>query len=755
MLCPQPPRSTAGAFFLPGGCLKHLSFTLVALLIASCASRPSAPPVSPTPSPDSAQRQSRNGLTPIASAPKAIVEPRIRVGLLSDQPRVEFPRTREGYVVVSDGGPAMLRRGFSVEAPLANAVVRYAVQAGAISDLPSATAFVEKLKSGTGQRVDSVFDPANGLYRILVGEFADSQSATPLRDQLVSSGYGKDMLVVRRPSDATFDKALRLVDDEGDSATLRGQSILVMPADGDTVTIDSKPYRTAARLFINSRGLLNVINELNFEDYLLGVVPAEMGPKIYDELEALKAQAIAARTYAVRNLGQFQLEGYDICPGPACQAYKGFSGEEELSSRAVKETTGQILTYDGKPIDALYTATCGGETSDVGTMFPGRNEPYLRRARCIELDLVTLDGRETSALLTESQMQARVFAAMAHLDASSAWTAREVGAAVDAALRFTGGEPVTARPRSSRRRDVLEFLSVALRLDEKAAALMLPEDRGYFFPSRNDREAAAPAGAALLIKYGLVPAQAIDQVNLDAAMPKEELHALLLSWLREHATLSEATGKILAIEGRRVSLKSEGKTTNYQLPAGLPVFRRVVDRFQELDRVPVMLGDRASLLQTKQGPAAFVVQANVDGASFDRTSSFANWTRSYRADELVTSINRRNPIQQLVDLRPITIDASHRIAEMEVTAEGGRKFMLRGLPVRWSLNVPDNLFVYDKTKDADGVDRYTFFGKGWGHGTGFCQVGAYGMAFRGWKAEQILKNFYTGVELVQASSLQH
>ena len=63
-----------------------------------------------------------------------------------------------------------------------------------------------------------------------------------------------------------------------------------------------------------------------------------------------------------------------------------------------------------------------------------------------------------------------------------------------------------------------------------------------------------------------------------------------------------------------------------------------------------------------------------------------------------------------------------------MTAEGGRKFMLRGLPIRWSLNVPDNLFVYDKTQDADGVDRYTFYGKGWGHGTGMCQVGAYGMA---------------------------
>lgn len=256
--------------------------------------------------------------------------------------------------------------------------------------------------------------------------------------------------------------------------------------------------------------------------------------------------------------------------------------------------------------------------------------------------------------------------------------------------------------------------------------------------------------SAFLIKYGITPAQDIDRIDLNAAMPREELYALLTGWLREHTALQEANGKILTVEGRKLTLKAEGKLAAHTLPAGIPIFRRISDRFQEYRDVPVMLGDRATiLLNAQKTPVAAIVQANYDGAAFDRTSSFSNWTRSYRADELVTSINRRNPIQQLVDLRPITIDASQRIAEMEVTAENGRKFILRGLPVRWSLNVPDNLFVYEKSKDPDGVDRYTFFGKGWGHGTGFCQVGAYGMAFRGWTYDRILKNFYAGVEIVR------
>src|SRR5262249_44362367 len=160
------------------------------------------------------------------------------------------------------------------------------------------------------------------------------------------AGYGKDMLVVRRPTNQPFEKKLALKDDEGDTATLTAESVLILPMVAETITIDDKPYRSGARVFINSRGLFNVINEVNLEDYLRGVVPGELGPKIYDELEAQKVQAVAARTYAVRRLGEFHAEGYDICPGPACQVYLGFKAEEALSDQAIKETAGLIATYD-------------------------------------------------------------------------------------------------------------------------------------------------------------------------------------------------------------------------------------------------------------------------------------------------------------------------------------------------------------------------------------------------------------------------
>lgn len=730
--------------------MHRIALALALLAAASCAS---APPPRPAPPAAAVPAASPNRLTPVASVPKTIAEPKIRIGLLTDQSTVTFPRIPGGYSIVSDAGAATLRRGFTISAPLAGADVRYAVQAAAITFKPSAEALADRLRAETGLRVDLVFDPSSpvsgGLYRVYVGEFPDAASAQPTRQMLIDRGYEKDMTIVRRPASRPFEKRHAIVDDEEERSTLDGESLLVLPATGETITIGGKPYRTAARVFINSRGLLNVINELNLEDYLRGVVPAELGPRVYDELEAQKAQAIAARTYAVRNLGQFAAEGFDLCPGPACQAYQGFAAEEALSDQAVRETAGLVMTYEGKPIDALYTSTCGGETSDVATMFPGRTDPYLKRARCVELEMIPIAGRADSGMLTETEVQGRIFGSVARLGAGgTSWSAHDVAAAASTAVRLLGFEAgAVAPPRSSRRGDVLRYLTRLFRLEEKARVLMLPEDRRYLFPRSGDALDTPYPAAAFLIKYGIVPAQAIDGIDLSAAMPRDELHALLGSWLREFGALTEAGGRIAAVDGRTISLKSEGKVTRYTLPEGVPLFRRIHDRLQEYRELPVMIGDRASVVQSRNGVAALIVQANYDGASFDRTSSYANWTRSHRADDLVKSINRRAPITQLVDIRPVAIDASHRVAELEVTAEGGRTFVLRGLPVRWSLDIPDNLFVYEKTKDADGVDRYTFFGKGWGHGVGMCQVGAYGMALRGRSAEQILETYYRGIKI--------
>ena len=128
-----------------------------------------------------------------------------------------------------------------------------------------------------------------------------------------------------------------------------------------------------------------MINRVGLEDYLKGVVPGEMGPRVYDEVEALKAQAVAARSYAAKHRGQFAAEGYDLCATPRCQVYAGAGAENPLSTRAVEETAGEVLLWKGAVADTLFTSTCGGRTENAPDVMPGYanvDAPYLASVAC-------------------------------------------------------------------------------------------------------------------------------------------------------------------------------------------------------------------------------------------------------------------------------------------------------------------------------------------------------------------------------------
>src|SRR2546427_3051952 len=150
---------------------------------------------------------------------------------------------------------------------------------------------------------------------------------------------------------------------------------------GTPIEIENRSYRGVIEVFGNSRNTLTLVNELPMEEYLLGVVPNELSPSTFGELEALKAQAVAARTYIARNMGQSKNEGYDICATDACQVYMGEGSEQPLSTQAVMETRGVIATYKDEPINALYSSTCGGRTEDAENIFDEKF-PYLVSTMC-------------------------------------------------------------------------------------------------------------------------------------------------------------------------------------------------------------------------------------------------------------------------------------------------------------------------------------------------------------------------------------
>ena len=122
---------------------------------------------------------------------------------------------------------------------------------------------------------------------------------------------------------------------------------------------------------------LNAINVIDIEDYLRGVVPYEIGKLDESKFEALKAQAVAARTYAYKHFGSRVAQGFDVYADTRDQVYKGLHSATALTDKAVRETEGVVMTYNGEFITAYYHSTCGGETEGVATW--GRpDHPYLK-----------------------------------------------------------------------------------------------------------------------------------------------------------------------------------------------------------------------------------------------------------------------------------------------------------------------------------------------------------------------------------------
>ncbi len=137
---------------------------------------------------------------------------------------------------------------------------------------------------------------------------------------------------------------------------------------------NNRPYRGHFRLFPEGRGF-NVINVLGVEDYLKGVLKMEVNPAW--PMESLKAQAIIARTYALRNRNRHGSSGFDICALNHCQVYRGVNAEDPILTKAVESTRGMVLKYQGAYAATFYHSDSGGHTANVSAVW-GSSIPYLQ-----------------------------------------------------------------------------------------------------------------------------------------------------------------------------------------------------------------------------------------------------------------------------------------------------------------------------------------------------------------------------------------
>jgi stage II sporulation protein D len=708
---------------------------------------------------------------PAAAADLRVPPPVLRVGVVVDAQRASIAAD-SGVVVTTKGAAAreerVARATFTAESPAAADAGRFRVQVASLTDPAAARDAGARAQAVAGQPSVVRWNPETRTHQVRVGAYPTRPAALEAVGKLHLGGLPGSFVVEDAPAGSG---RVRLLETGREYGT-----VVIAPAEAtDTLTIDGAPYRGLVEVLATAEGTVTVVNVINLEDYLRGVVPNELSPSVYPQIEAQKAQAVAARTYALRNRGQFQSKGYDICATPTCQVYRGKGTENALSDRAVEETRGIVASYRGGLVNALYTSTCGGHTEQGSNIFDGEDTPYLKGVACLPeksaaAQVRTLEtprafptaeglNRDAALLIALDVLDKHFYSSAALQGAATepelrAWTQRALAAA------HRKGCVVETKAPLTRRASFFRHLVGSFCWDERAARLLAPEDASYLLKVEDARELTNPderSAAALLIQEGVLSPFADNTLQPGAPITRAQAVAAIAQAVAKvgaPALLSAefrglASGSMTVVEGES---GAAGAEKSYPVDTWVRLFRALNGTKLAASELSLTAGDRVRLV-VQGGTIAFLeAEQSRLGPSADRGSRYYRWEVRLSPAGVAQAVSRYGQVGVVKDVVPRRLGVSGRVVELAVLGTES-ELVLTGLKVRWGLGLRENLFVVDRELDGAGdVARFVFTGKGWGHGVGLCQVGASGMAQAGAAYDQILKHYYTGIAVGPASA---
>lgn len=749
-------------------------------------------------------------------------EPVIRIGLATDA----------RSVTVSSAGHLLAVTGFDpTPSPVAAARVRieahrlaplpvvavaptYRVEVAGTGARPEADRTAQEIRDLTGDETQIIYDTVAKAWRIQVGPQGSRDEAEDILARLEDAGFSSATIVDVRsalplPPDNTIGARNRIGPDNNSalpaprgpaSSSGRPVSLSSVPtrelvaygvgsvklfssrapvtfASDDElsapVRFNEKPYRGRLEVFANPRGLLTVVNVVGLEEYVRGVVPNELSPGGYPAIEALKAQAVAARTYAYKNRGNFAAQGFDLLPTTRSQVYGGLSTEQPLASRAVEETRGIIATYRGEPINALYTSTCGGRTEDAENIF-GSHVPYLLGRECaaegkaLFAPFTIKSSREPADIHDERNAPlSRLIALLAIHDfrltatrITDAWlgsasTAAEVRGWLSSIARLTrqptpsvAADDITLPPAFS------TALAAAVFGPGRADTLLNNADVEYLLAFRDAAEIPARnrADVALLLRDGFLSLYPDATLRPHEAMTRAHVIQTFARLLEARSLLQLQKGTARPAAGGALILRSSrSRDLPLRMSGDAYLFRALGDGVYQMRSVVLVGGEPVTFHVDSRGEVDYLeVRSAPNGAASDRFSPFTSWAAEMTLAEAQSRLSRRAwNLGHLRDLRVAGRGPSRRVTDLEIIGTSGTAH-LRGGRIRSALGLREQLFVIDRRYDAEGrVVGFLFTGRGWGHGVGMCQVGAYGLARAGWTYDRILKAYYTGIDLTK------
>ncbi len=733
-----------------------LILTLGAL---ACGGRPPRAPVPRAPIPFGAT--SAVAPTPPSKAHLDLLaaEPRVRIGLSTSAALVRLTSSRPFRI--GEGSFWLETQDVIVQPDLESAAAPerwiYRVELGSFPTEAAASDFRARAAEELERELAIARVPATGRYSVRLGEFPDEASAAAETRDLARLGFGPGSVL--REAAARAASGFLLIGSGSPPLRIGSRKIAAAPSFAEAfVELDGRPYRGYLEIALNQSPSLTAINVVHLEDYLRGVVPAELSPDAFPEKEALKAQAVAARTYAVKRRGEFEADGYDLCSTPACQVYRGVAVERPLSNAAVAETAGEVLTFGGKPVDALYTSTCGGRTENAENVF-SQKEPYLVSRACfLESRAPFLVTSSTGGPLSlEGAILRRLGVLEPREESQESHETRDLGYTeartwLTSAVELLGQAPCWREAAASDEARVLDLPAFAGLLSDA----LCWERRLPFLLSALDAErivgTALPDAdrvrAAYAIRSGLVVPDGTGirtGERLSRAVVIRSIYRLLEE--RGEPVLKEGRIRRLEPEGLTIAGGADETAVLTRLAPSRLVFREILGATHFASELTLLPNDRVRYRMGDEGIDVLVLLE--DGASFDRSSRFSHWVVRKSGGELSEQVNASSPVSlgSIRELRPKRYGASGRIAELEVIGSEGST-TLKGLAIRRALGIRENLFFFDAQHAPDGTVRgWVFTGRGWGHGVGMCQVGAYGMGVAGFSYREILSHYYPGTRI--------
>lgn len=791
----------AAAFFLFAGCGRHRTQVNPPALKPSSApsAKSQAPAGKPgqTIPPSATQEKGPESAAPV-NPPTAetyipgaerITGPLIRIGLTTDSKEIRIASTGDYYVTEKvPEAPQQAVQGdmrVRIEEEVNEDSAAYRIQVAAFTKMDLAAELKDKLSGEITEPVVIHENKAAGLIQVRVGEFASKYDAQQFQKSLVKLGYDDSFVV--KDSIISAGGGITLAARGSNSFfRLSKAGFLIRPSTPTVfLSLDGKLYRGMLDIALNKNGRITAVNQIGMEEYLLGVVPAEISPSTYPEPAALAAQAITARTYALFHLGKYKSDGFDLTDDTHTQVYSGVGVEKAATNDAVRQTYGLAIYYQDKVIDAMFMSTCGGRTEDFANVYDTAPVPYLKSVFCAiesgpekgETIILGRHALDKTILADDGSLANRNLELaqtlglnQSHSDftpdalASPAEKA-EIVRWVQTAARLTqktvpsGDRAPNLRTRAGFFQYAAEILFGSSEIKQRVS----PSDVDYFLGNLKDGddvpETARPA-LAYIIQNGLWRTQTDNTVRPNEPICRGDVLSLLARWieysrpdvLRKGVFVSPGIAKDEGGAVSSITIKWGNKTQEFRFAEDPFLFRLDVGRTTPVNSLRIIGNEKIAFHLNSQGAIDFLeAELNPTGASSDRYSPLATWnttlTRSAIAEKLrgITG-----GIGEFRDLAPSKTGESGRAVRIQVTGSRG-SIDLNGYKVRNALGLRDTLFTIKREYNPDGtIASFTFNGRGYGHGVGLCQVGAFGMARAGRSYEEIIKTYFQGVKLRKA-----